>query len=110
MQAYSISSWKKQNKTKHTANAGAQLSGIQYGAISHRPKEPTPGREEDEYTGEISKAISSQFAALPPGEIAKVFANMFRLMNLDKLRHMRERDDAYLYRGMSSQDAQYYQG
>lgn len=66
--------------------------------IAHRPKDVAAGMEEDEYTGEIpneDKALSSQSAGLPQGEIAKVFANRFRLMNLYKLRHMRGREDIY---------------
>lgn len=66
--------------------------------IAHRPKDIAAGMEEDEYTGEIPnevKAISNQFAGLPQGEIAKVFANRFRPMSLYKLRHMRGREDMY---------------
>lgn len=53
---------------------------------------------EDEYTGEIPhkmKALATQFAGFPQGEIAKVFSNCFRPMNLYKLRLMRGRDDLY---------------
>lgn len=58
----------------------------------------TAAIEEDDYTGEISskvKALATQFAGLPQGEIAKVFSNRFRPMNLHKLRLMRGRDDLY---------------
>lgn len=54
--------------------------------------------DEDDYTGEIPnevKLLASQFAGLPEGEIAKIFANKFRPINLYKLRQMRGCDDMY---------------
>lgn len=54
--------------------------------------------EEDDYTGEIPievKALATHFARLPQGEIAKIFSNLFRLMNLYKFRLMRDCDNLY---------------
>lgn len=45
--------------------------------IAIRPKPSAFTLDEDEYTGEIPnevKLLASQFAALPQGEIAKIFA------------------------------------
>lgn len=76
----------------------AELSAMDATSVVHRPRLPAGGLEEDEYTGEIPKevkALTSQFAGLPEGEIAKIFADKFRPMNLYKLRHMRGCDDMY---------------
>lgn len=76
----------------------AELAAMGAAAIAVRPKTSAPTLDEDEYTGEIPnevKLLASQFAGLPQGEIAKIFANKFRPMNLHKLRHMRGCDDMY---------------
>lgn len=51
-----------------------------------------------DYTGEIPnevKVLASHFVGLPQGEIAKIFSNRFRPMNLHKLRLMRGQNDLY---------------
>lgn len=46
---------------------------------------------EDDFAGEIPRevqALATQFAGLPQGEIAKIFCNKSRPINLYKLRHL----------------------
>lgn len=78
--------------------AEAELLEMSTSAVVHRPKPISERREDEDYTGEIPqevKAFASQFAGLLQAEIAKIFANRFRPMNLYKLRHMKGRDDLY---------------
>ena len=77
--------------------AAAEEAGWTTSIISVRAR-PAAAIEEDEYAGEIPievKALATQFAGLPQGEIAKIFSNRFRPMNLYKLRLMGGRDDLY---------------
>lgn len=76
----------------------AELSAMGATSVVHQPRLLAGGLEEDKYTGEIPKEVktlASQFAGLLEGEIAKIFANKFRPMNLYKLRHMRGCDNMY---------------
>lgn len=68
--------------------AAAKEAGWATSTISVRPR-TAAAIEEDDYTGKIPsevKALATQFAGLPQGEIAKVFSNRFRPMKLYKLR------------------------
>ena len=53
------------------------------------PTAPAPAtKDNDDFTGEFPpemQAFTSQFAGLPPGEIARIFSNKSRPMNLYKL-------------------------
>lgn len=77
----------------------AKLAAMGASAITVRTRPAsTTSFDKDKYTGEIPnkvKLLASQFAGLPQGEIAKIFANKFQPMNLYKLRHIRECNDMY---------------
>lgn len=77
--------------------AAAEEAGWATTVYPARPRQATT-MEEDKYTSEILikiKALATQFAGLPQGEIAKVFSHCVKPMNLYKLRLMKGRDDLY---------------
>lgn len=85
------------NRQHKKRKAVAEEAGLSTTTMAVRARHTTT-IEEDKFAGEIPirvKALATQCARLPQGEIAKIFSNRFRPMNLYKLRLMSGRDDLY---------------